>query len=61
MNGRRMAWAAAAAGVLTLGVAAAPSFGGANGIHFGKPIIVDQQLAGGEPSIFWDPFHQDFI
>jgi len=61
MKGRRMAWAAAAAGVLTLGVAAAPSFGGANGLHFGKPIIVDQQLAGGEPSIFWDPFHQDFI
>jgi hypothetical protein len=61
MKGRRTAWAAAAIGVITLGVAAAPSFGGSSGVHFGKPIVVDKQLAGGEPSIFWDPFHQDYI
>jgi len=61
MSRRRVAWTAAATGLVALSVAAAPSFGGPAKLHFGKPVVVDNQLAGGEPSIFWDPRHQDFI
>jgi hypothetical protein len=61
MSRRRVAWTAAATGLVALSVAAAPSFGGPARLHFGKPVVVDNQLAGGEPSIFWDPRHQDFI
>src|SRR3954465_12793388 len=61
MSRRRVAWTAAATGLVALSVAAAPSFGGPAKLHFGKPVVVDAHLAGGEPSIFWDPRHQDFI
>ena len=61
MTSRRVAWTAAAAGLVALSVAAAPSFGAPAKLHFGKPVVVDAHLAGGEPSIFWDPRHQDFI
>src|SRR3954464_9578212 len=61
MSSRRVAWTAAAPGLVALSVAAAPSFGGPAKLHFGKPVVVDAHLAGGEPSIFWDPRHQDFI
>ena len=61
MSSRRVAWTAAATGLVALSVAAAPSFGGPAKLHFGKPVVVDAHLAGGEPSIFWDPRHQDFI
>src|SRR3954453_17481198 len=61
MTSRRVAWTAAAAGLVALSAAAAPSFGAPAKLHFGKPVVVDAHLAGGEPSIFWDPRHQDFI
>jgi hypothetical protein len=61
MSRRRIALTTAAAGAVALGVAATPSLGAPAGIHFAKPVVVDQQLAGGEPSIYWDPRHQDFI
>src|SRR4051812_19270270 len=61
MSRRRVAWTAAATGLVALSVAAAPSFGRPAKLHFGKPVVVDAHLAGGEPSIFWDPRHQDFI
>jgi hypothetical protein len=61
LTSRRVAWTAAAAGLVALSAAAAPSFAGPAKVHFGKPVVVDNQLAGGEPSIFWDPRHQDYI
>jgi hypothetical protein len=61
MSRRRTTLITAAAGVVALCAAAAPGFGSPGKLHFGKPVVVDQQLAGGEPSIYWDPRHQDFI
>jgi len=62
MSSRRLMHVTAGAGLLALAVAAAPSYGApAKGVGFGKPVLVDQQLAGGEPTIYWDPRHQDFI
>src|SRR4051794_1350614 len=59
---RRNSRLALAAGIGGLSLAAVPSFGSSSAaVHFGKPVIVDQQLAGGEPSIYWDPIHQDYI
>jgi hypothetical protein len=49
-------------GVVSLSVAAGPSFGGGhNPIGFAKPVVVDQSLAGGEPIVFYDKAHQDYI
>jgi hypothetical protein len=51
-----------AVGIAALGLAAVPTFGSsAAAVHFGKPVVIDQQLAGGEPSIYWDPVHQNYI
>jgi hypothetical protein len=62
MAGRRVAWTFAAMGVVSLSVAAGPSFGGGhNPIGFAKPVVVDQFLAGGEPIVFYDKAHQDYI
>src|SRR5438477_12486829 len=62
MARRRVAGAAAAAAVIALGLAAAPSFGGGSSpVKFGKPLYVDQKLAGGEPIVFYDKKHQDYI
>jgi hypothetical protein len=62
MRARRVGWVAAAVGVVAVGAAAAPSFGGARGpVGFAKPVFVDQQLAGGEPIVFYDAKHQDYI
>ena len=61
MTSRRIAWAAGAAGLMALSAAAAPGFAAPAKLHFGKPVVVDTHLAGGEPSIYWDPRHQDFI
>ena len=62
MSSRRLFHVTAAAGLLAVAVAAVPSYGAASGgVHFAKPVFVDQQLAGGEPSIYWDPRHQDYI
>jgi len=59
---RRNTRVALALGVVALSLAAAPSFGSSSAaVHFGKPVVVDSQLAGGEPSVFWDPIHQDYI
>lgn len=61
-NSRRKTRVALAAGVVALSLATVPSFGSSSApVHFAKPVVVDTQLAGGEPSIFWDPIHQDFI
>src|SRR3954463_2695769 len=62
MQTRRLVHATAAAGLVALAAAAAPTFAAAPAaIHFAKPVVVDSQLAGGEPSIFWDPRHQDYV
>jgi hypothetical protein len=62
MTGRRLAWTAACVGVMSLSVAALPSFGGGRGpVGFGKPMYVDQTLAGGEPIVFYDRAHQTYI
>jgi len=60
-SNRRIVLASAALGVVALGAAAAPGFGSTAKVHFAKPVVVDAHLAGGEPSIYWDPRHQDFI
>jgi hypothetical protein len=62
MQTRRLVHATAAAGLVALGAAAAPTLAApTSAIHFAKPVVVDSQLAGGEPSIFWDPRHQDYV
>jgi hypothetical protein len=61
MASRRIVLACAAAGSAALGIAAAPSFAAGGGVGFAKPVVVDSHLAGGEPSIYWDSRHQDFI
>jgi hypothetical protein len=61
MHTRRLVHVTAAAGLVALAAAAAPSFGAPLKAHFAKPVVVDDQLAGGEPSIYWDPRHQDYI
>jgi hypothetical protein len=62
MPGRRVAGAAAAAAIVALGVAAMPSFGAAGSpVKFAKPLYVDKTLAGGEPIVFYDSKHQDYI
>src|SRR5690348_696254 len=62
MASRRLVWTAAVAGVATLSIAAAPSFGsGTAPVGFAKPIYVDKQLAGGEPISFYDRLHQTYI
>src|SRR3954454_15431730 len=61
MARRRLAWTAAAVGVATLSVAAAPSFGSASPVGFAKPSYVDSALAGGEPIAFYDRLHQTYI
>jgi hypothetical protein len=62
MAGRRLSWTVAAVGVAALSVAAAPSFGTGHGpVRFAKPVYVDQSLAGGEPIVYYDKSHQDFI
>jgi len=59
---RRNTRVALAVGIVGLSAAAMPSFGSSSAaVHFGKPVVVDQQLAGGEPSVYWDPIHQDYI
>ena len=59
---RRLAWVATAAGVLTVSAVALPSFGGSHSpVGFAKPRYVDKQLAGGEPIVFYDKMHQDYI
>jgi len=59
---RRNTRVALAVGVVALSFAAAPSFGSSSSaVHYGKPVVVDTQLAGGEPSVYWDPIHQDYI
>lgn len=59
---RRSTRLALAVGVVAASLAAAPTFGSSSSaVRFGTPVIVDQQLAGGEPSIFWDPVHQNYI
>jgi hypothetical protein len=61
-NRRRNTRIGLVVGAVALSLAAAPTFGSSSAaVRFGKPVIVDQQLAGGEPSVFWDPAHQDFI
>jgi hypothetical protein len=30
-------------------------------VHFGKPVVVDADLAGGEPSVIWDRVHRVFV
>src|SRR4051812_38789146 len=62
MANRRVAGAAVAVGGLLLAALAAPSFGsGGSPVKFGKPLYVDKQLAGGEPIVFYDARHQDYI
>jgi hypothetical protein len=62
MASRRITAAVAGAAVVTLSVVALPSFGGgASPVKFGKPLYVDKQLAGGEPIVFYDAAHQDYI
>jgi len=62
MATRRLVWTAAVAGVATLSIAAAPTFGsGTSPIGFAKPTYVDKQLAGGEPIAFYDRLHQTYI
>jgi hypothetical protein len=62
MASRRLAWTAAVAGVATLSIAAAPTFGsGTSPVGFAKPIYVDKSLAGGEPIAFYDRVHQTYI
>jgi hypothetical protein len=57
----RLVRVGAAASLVALAAAAMPSYGATPRLRFAKPVVVDDQLAGGEPSIFWDPRHQDFI
>ncbi len=62
MANRRMAWAAAIATTASIALVAAPSFGARHGqVTFGKPSYVDDHLAGGEPIVFFDRSHQDYI
>jgi hypothetical protein len=59
---RRLAWTAAAVGVATLAAAAAPSLGASRtGVQFAKRVYVDTSLAGGEPLVFFDRTHQDYV
>lgn len=59
---RHIAGTVAALGVATVAVAAVPSFGGGhNPVGFAKRVVVDQYLAGGEPIVFYDKAHQDYI
>jgi len=59
---RRVAWTAAAAGVVALSALAVPSFGGGKSpVGFAKPEYVDHTLAGGEPITFYDRAHQTYI
>lgn len=61
MPSRRLAALVVAATGLTA-TAAAPSFGAAPAtVRFAAPQFIDQQLAGGEPTVMWDPVHHDFI
>lgn len=61
MSRRRVAWACAVVATVPLALAAAPSFGGHAAVGFSKPIYVDNQLAGGEPTVYYDRAHQDYI
>src|SRR3954454_2909996 len=62
MAGRRVGGAALAAGAVMLAALAARSFGSSGSpVKFGKPLYVDKQLAGGEPIVFYDARHQDYI
>jgi hypothetical protein len=62
MSRPRTTWSAAAAAMLSMALLAAPSFGARHGaIGFGKPVYVDDHLGGGEPIVFYDRAHQDFI
>jgi hypothetical protein len=59
---RAVAATAATAGLVTLSVLAAPTFGTGSGpVRFGKPAYVDMQLAGGEPIVYYDRVHQTYI
>src|SRR5436309_2034272 len=59
---RRAGWAALTAGVLVVSVAAVPGFGSPRApIRFAAPIFVDRQRAGGEPAVFYDARHQDYV
>jgi hypothetical protein len=62
MASHRVAGAALAAGAMVLAAVAAPSFGSSGSpVKFGKALYVDKQLAGGEPIVFYDARHQDYI
>jgi len=62
MSVRRLAWSATALGVAALSISAVPSFCGNHApVGFGKPLYVDQTLAGGEPIAFYDRKHQTYI
>ena len=62
MASRRVTGAAVAAGALVLAAVAVPSFGSSGSpVKFAKPLYVDKQLAGGEPIVFYDARHQDYI
>lgn len=64
MTGRRFAWAAAALGAAALVAAATPGLGAGSrppAVRFAKPVFVDGSLAGGEPTVFYDARHQDYI
>jgi hypothetical protein len=57
----RVLWATLGAGVVTASLAATPVFGSAKSpIAFSRE-FVDKQLAGGEPIVYFDPVHQDYI
>jgi hypothetical protein len=62
MSRRRITHAAAAVGVAAVAAAATPGFGAAaSPVHFAPKVFVSKTLAGGEPSIFYDGRHQDYI
>src|SRR5947209_964060 len=58
---RRMTYAATALAVTAATVAAAPGYGSAPRVAFAPRVFVSPTLAGGEPSIFFDRAHQDYI
>jgi hypothetical protein len=59
---RALACTTVAVGLATISVVAAPTFGSDQGpVKFGKPMYVDQELAGGEPIVFYDRAHQTYI